>query len=156
MSVINELLKNIDSFGVANNFLNRKKKKILYIIWRYFDSFINYFRNNSIYFCWWWWFFTQTTYISTISQSKINNTKISFLKEKIWIPWRIRDFDSRTLNFTNLLYPIVFYYRGIYNETKKALDLTYTVVNYKLYNQTSITKFKDSYLIDIDLEKIFI
>ena len=154
MNSLYELLKNIDSFGVTINFYTERKRK-------YYTSFGGFLTLLSIILGIIVFIFVDgddflhKSPISTTSQSKINNTKISFLKEKIWIPWRIRDYNSRTLNFTNLLYPIVFYYRGIYNETRKALDLTYTVVNYKLCNETSMAKFKDSYSIDIDLEKIY-
>ena len=92
---------------------------------------------------------------STTSTSKEPYTKITFLKEKIWIPWRIRDYNSKTINITNLLYPIVFYYKFIFNETKKALDVSYSIINYKLCNETSMALYKDLYILDIDLDKVY-
>ena len=92
---------------------------------------------------------------STASISKEEYKKITFLQEKIWIHWRIRDYNSKTINITNLLYPIVFYYKCIYNETKKALDVSYSIINYRLCNETSMAKYKDLNLLDIDLDKIY-
>ena len=39
--------------------------------------------------------------ISTTSSSKEPYRNIKFLKERIWIPWRISDYRSNTLNFTD-------------------------------------------------------
>ena len=81
--------------------------------------------------------------------------KVKELEEKIWIPWRIRDYNSKTINFTNLFYPIPFYYRGIYNQEKKSFDFTYSILNYSLCSETSMAQYKDFYTIDIDLEKVY-
>jgi hypothetical protein len=93
--------------------------------------------------------------ISTTSTSKEAYKKITFLQEKIWVPWRIRDYNSKTINITNLLYPIAFYYKCIFNETKKNLDVSYTIINSRLCNETSMAMYKDLYILDIDLDKVY-
>ena len=50
---------------------------------------------------------------TTTSIKKNNYRKIKFREEKIWIPWRIRNFGGKTINHQNLLYPIIFYYKGL-------------------------------------------
>ena len=154
MKIFFESLKYFDCFGITFDFYTEKSRKFytpfggLFTILSILGGIIYFIcveRDD----------FLHNTPISTTSESKINNTKIKFLEEKIWIPWRIRDYNSRTLNFTNLFYPIVYYYRGIYNKTRKALDLTYSILNYSLCSETSMAKNKDFYSIDIDLEKIY-
>ena len=150
MRVILESLKYIDCFGITFNFYIERNRKF-YTSFGGFLTILSFIGGIMIFI-----FFEKDDIlhkspISATSESKIENTKIKFLNEKIWIPWRIRDYNSRTLNFTNLLYPIAFYYRGVYNETRKALDLTYTTLNYSLCNETSMAQYKDSYSIDIDL-----
>ena len=56
---------------------------------------------------------------------------------------------------TNLLYPIAFYYRGVYNETKKSLDLSYSIINYRLCNESSMANYTDSFILDIALDKVY-
>ena len=154
MSALFELLRRIDCFGVTFNFYTEKNRKfyspfgglltLLAILLGIF-IFIYAERDDILH----------KSPMSTTSESNKEYTKISFLKEKIWIPWRIRDYHAKTLNFSNLLYPIVFYYRAIYNETKKALDIKRSVLNYRLCNETSMAKNKDSYILDIDLDKVY-
>ena len=154
MSALFELLRRIDCFGVTFNFYTEKNRKfyspfgglltLLAILLGIF-IFIYAERDDILH----------KSPMSTTSESNKEYTKISFLKEKIWIPWRIRDYHAKTLNFSNLLYPIVFYYRAIYNETKKGLDIKRSVLNYRLCNETSMAKNKDSYILDIDLDKVY-
>ena len=142
MPILYELLKNLDCFGTKFNFYTERNRKFytpfggfLTLLSIIGGILIFIFINRDEFF--------HNSPSSTTSTSKEKNTKIKFLKEKIWIPWRIRDYNSRTLNFTDLLYPIPFYYRAVYNETKKAFDLTYTTVNYRLCNETSMAKYPD-------------
>ena len=154
MHICYEALKYFDCFGVRFNFYAERNRKLytplggfLTLLSIIGGILIFIFINRDD--------FLHNSPISTTSTSKEKNTKISFLKEKIWIPWRIRDYNSRTLNMTDLLYPIPFYYRGVYNETRKALDLTYSTVNYRLCNETSMANNTDSYTLDIDLGKVY-
>ena len=133
--IIFESLKYLDYFGTNFHFYSERNRKfytplggILTILSIIISILVFIFINKDE--------FLHNKPISTTSTSKIPNTKIKFLKEKIWVPWRIRDYNSKTVNITNLLYPIAFYYRGVYNETRKGLDLTYSIVNYRLCNET--------------------
>ena len=52
---------------------------------------------------------TTTSFIPSEGYRKIN-----FGQEKIWIPWRITDYNNnKFINHTGLLYPIITYYSGI-------------------------------------------
>ena len=75
---------------------------------------------------------------STTSIKKENYRRIKFKDEKIWIPWRIRNFASKTINHTGLLYPIIYYYKEKRNNTLDNFDITYNYINYKLCNETSM------------------
>jgi len=154
MNFLFESLKYIDCFGVTFNFYTEKSRK-LYTAFGGLFTILSIIGGILYFICVEYDDFSHKEPISTISESKVNNTKIKFLEEKIWIPWRIRDYNSKTINFTNLFYPIPFYYRGIYNKTKKALDLTHSVLNYSLCSETSMAKYKDLYSIDMDLEKLY-
>ena len=152
--ILLECFKFIDLFGTKYNFFTERNRKLytpigglltLFSIIIGIFVFIFVERDD----------FLHKTPISTTSISKEEYKKITFLKEKIWIPWRIRDYNSKTINITNLLYPIVFYYKCIYNKTKKALDVSYSIINYRLCNETSMSKYKDLYILDIDLDKVY-
>ena len=154
MKFLYESLKYLDFFGITFNFYTEKNRKFYTSIGGLFT--ILSVMGGIIYFiCVEKDDFLHNTPISTTSESKVNNTKIKFLEEKIWIPWRIRDYNSKTINFTNIFYPIPFYYRGIYNQEKKSFDFTYSILNYSLCSETSMAQYKDFYTIDIDLEKVY-
>ena len=152
--IIFELLKYLDCFGTKFHFYSERKRKFytplggIFTLLSFIISILVFIFINKDEFM-------HNKPISTTSTSKIPNTKIKFLKEKIWIPWRIRDYNSKTVNITNLLYPIIFYYRGIYNETKKSLDLSYKIINYRLCNESSMANYTDSYTLDIALDKVY-
>ena len=154
MNFLFESLKYIDCFGVTFNFYTEKSRK-LYTAFGGLFTILSIIGGILYFICVEYDDFSHKEPISTISESKVNNTKIKFLEEKIWIPWRIRDYNSKTINFTNLFYPIPFYYRGIYNKTKQAFNLTHSVLNYSLCSETSMAKYKDLYSIDIDLENLY-
>ena len=93
--------------------------------------------------------------ISTISTSKEPYRKVKFLEEKIWIPWRIRDYHSNTMNFTGIFYPIVYYYHSSRANPSESLDLSYDILNYTLCNETSMANNTDSFILDIELDKLY-
>ena len=92
---------------------------------------------------------------STTSIEKGYYKNIRFKEEKIWIPWRIRDFGGRTVNHQGFLYPIIFYYKGVRNFTLNELEVTYEFLNYKLCNETSMVNNSNLFGIDIDLDKLY-
>ena len=92
---------------------------------------------------------------STTSIKKNNYRKIKFREEKIWIPWRIRNFGGKTINHQNLLYPIIFYYKGVRDNFSESLNVSYKLVEYKLCNETSMINNSELYMADIDLGKFY-
>ena len=92
---------------------------------------------------------------STISTKRDNYRNIKFREEKIWVPWRIRDFGGKTINHKDFLYPIIFYYKGIRNQTSKKMEITYDLINYKLCNEITMVNYSNLYGIDIELDQLY-
>jgi hypothetical protein len=152
--MIFELLKYVDCFGTKFNFYTDKKRKfytplggILSILAFIFACLIFVFLNIED--------FLRTSPITTTSVIRENYINVRFLEEKIWIPWRIRDYNNRKINHTNLFYPIIYYYQGKKNETTQGMDLTYNVVGYKLCNETSMVNRSNLYMINISLDNLY-
>ena len=153
-SIIFEILKYIDCFGTKFTFYTERSRKL-------YTSFGGILTLFSI-------FFGLITFIyitlddflhnnpnSTTSTKREKYRKIKFKEEKIWIPWRIRDFGGKTVNHKDLLYPIIFYYKGIRNNSLEKLEVTYDFVDYKLCNETSMINNSDLYMIDIDIGQLY-
>jgi hypothetical protein len=92
---------------------------------------------------------------STTSTERENFRNIKFGDEKIWIPWRLRDFGGQTINHTDKLYPIIYYYHGTRNNSSKKLEITNEFINYKLCNETSMGDYSNLYTIDIDINNLY-
>ena len=153
-NILSEVLKYLDFFGTNFNFYTEKNRKfytafggILTLLSIIVGILVFIFINLDD--------FLHEAPISTTSTTREDYYNIKFLKEKIWIPWRIRDYNSKTVNHTEILYPIVYYYKGIKNKTKNSLDLSFTIINYRLCNETSMANNSDSYLIDIELDQLY-
>ena len=78
-----------------------------------------------------------------------------FAQEKIWLPWRIGDYEGHLANFTGLLYPIIYYYSGIKNKEENKVNLGYSFLNYKLCSETSMINNTDSFIIDASLDELY-
>ena len=97
--------------------------------------------------------FPNTT-ISSIPNAGIK--KIKFSDEKIWIPWRISDYNNNEfINHTGLLYPIITYYSGIKFPYSKDFNFTKKKLNYKLCNETSLIHESDIYQIKVPLNELY-
>ena len=107
------ILKYIDCFGISFNFYIEKSRKfytffggvltilsalIGIIIFTYIK--IEDFRHNNP--------------ISMTSVQKGYDKNIKFKEEKIWIPWRIRDFGGKTVDHQKLLYILSFFIINLY------------------------------------------
>ena len=92
---------------------------------------------------------------STTSTERENFRNIKFGDEKIWIPWRLRDFGGQTINHTDKLYPIIYYYHGTRNNSLKKLEISYEFINYKLCNETSMGDYSNLYTIDININNLY-
>ena len=98
--------------------------------------------------------FLQKNPITTTSTSEEKHKNIKFDDEKIWIPWRIRDFGGKTINHSNIFYPIIYYYKGI-RKGKNYMDVNYTYINYKLCNETLMINNSERYILDMNLDQLF-
>ena len=154
MIIISEIFKYLDCFGAKFNFYIEKNRKlytplggiltllslifsILIFVYIYLDDFLHKLPN------------------STTSTEKEEHRIIKFKEEKIWIPWRIRDFGGKTINHTNLLYPIIYYYKGIRDNNFNSMVTSYDFINYKLCNETSMVNNSNLYIIDIELDQLY-
>ena len=82
--------------------------------------------------------------------------KIKFGKEKIWIPWRIVDYNNNEfINHTGILYPIIYYFYGTKNKNTKNFNLTKKILNYKLCNETSMIYENNIYQITVPLNELY-
>ena len=149
-----EILQYIDCYGTTFAFYTNKSRKlytilggILTLFSFVFGLLIFIFINLDD--------FLHNNPNSTTSTKKDNYRKIKFRDEKIWIPWRIRNFGGKTINHKDLLYPIIFYYRGIRNKSEESLKISYELINYKLCNETSMINNSDLYMTNIDLGKFY-
>ena len=94
--------------------------------------------------------------ITTSSIPSVGYRKIKFGDEKIWIPWRIVDYnDNIYVNHTGLLFPIINYSYGSKNQETKKMDVKTTKINYKLCNETSMANKNDIYQIKIPLSELY-
>ena len=94
------------------------------------------------------------TITSTIPYGE--NKLIKFGKEKIWIPWRIVDYNNNEfVNHTGLLYPKITYYSGTKSHNSKHFNLVKKILNYKLCNETSMADNDNIYTIKIPLDELF-
>jgi hypothetical protein len=81
---------------------------------------------------------------------------IKFGKEKIWIPWRIVDYNNNEfINHTGLLYPKITYYSRKKIDNSKHFNIAKKILNYKLCNETSMVNKDNIYTIKIPLDELF-
>ncbi len=150
------ILKYIDVFGTRFTFFNNKKPRLYTVIGGILSiisiivcllSFI-FFSLSDL---------TRSFPIATISSIPTEGyRKIKFGREKIWIPWRIVDYNNHEyINHTGLLFPIIYYYSGTKNNETNNSNLTSKLLNYKLCSETSMANENNIYQIAIPLNKIY-
>ena len=152
---INQILKYFDVFGTKCSFFVEKTPK-LYSVTGGILSIMN------ICFC-----FLIFIYASlddflrmnpTVSMSSIqprHYQKIRFGEEKIWIPWRIRDYSNHFVNHTNLFYPFVYNYYSIRKSYGTGFEFRVKQLNYTLCNQTSFINKSEIFYIDSSLDELY-
>ena len=97
--------------------------------------------------------FPNTT-ISSIPSERYK--KIKFGEEKIWIPWRIVDYNNNEfVNHTGILYPIISYISGQKIKNSKDFNLTKKLLKYKLCNETSMINGNNIYQISVPLNELY-
>lgn len=80
---------------------------------------------------------------------------IKFGEKKLYIPWRVVDYDEKPLDIKGILYPKIFYFTSTYNPKTGEMDTNYTLINYKLCNETSMKYLGREFLIDINLGDLY-
>ena len=94
--------------------------------------------------------------LSTTSSFYDIPRKIKFGKEKIWIPWRIVDYNNNNyINHTGILFPIIYYYTGYRDKVTKQFNLTTKILNYELCNKTSMANNSNIYKLPVPLNEIY-
>jgi hypothetical protein len=94
---------------------------------------------------------TTTTYIPTEGYRNVK-----FGKEKLWIPWSIVDYNNNEyVNHTDILFPIIYYISAIKDEVTKEYKTKKRILDYKLCNETSMSKDNINYEITVSLDKIY-
>ena len=149
-----EILKYIDIFGAEINFYierNRKFYTPLGGIFTFLSVIFSIFVFISINYK----DFVHENPITSTFILRENYNNIKFGEEQIWIPWRIRDYYNKKVDHKDLFYPIIYYYQGIKNEKTRSMDLTYSIIDYKLCNETSMVNRSDVYLMNISLDELY-
>ena len=91
--------------------------------------------------------------ISTTPPSGYKNIK--FGKQKLYLPWRIIDYDENPINISGIIYPRIYYFTVHPDNITGQLITKYNLVNYKLCNDTSMKYLGKEYIIDIPLDTLY-
>ena len=152
--LLSRVLKYVDFFGTNFNFYTEKNRKlytplggILTLFSIIFGIIIFLLMNLEE--------LNHNSPISSTSVIQEEYHNIKFIQEKIWLPWRIRDYEGNLANFSGLLYPIIYYYSGIRNKTDDKLNLEYSFLDYKLCNETSMINNINSFILDASLDQLY-
>ena len=80
---------------------------------------------------------------------------IKFGEEKLYLPWRIIDYDERFINHKGIIYPKIYYFTRTLNKSNGVIDTNYTLLNYKLCNETNMKNLGKEFLLDINLSELY-
>ena len=95
------------------------------------------------------------TPITTKSEIPDSERKlVNMNDEKIYIPFRIVNYENQFVDHRGILYIIPYLIEGRFN-SEIGMDLKYTLLNYKLCNETSIVNMPEMYKIDVPLNQLF-
>ena len=93
--------------------------------------------------------------ITTMSEISDSERKlVNMNKEKIWIPFRMVNYENQFIDHRKILYIIPYLIEGRYNESI-GMDLKYTFLNYRLCNETSMAEMPNYYKISVPLNQLF-
>ena len=90
---------------------------------------------------------------STIPPTGYRNIK--FGEEKLYLPWRIIDYDENSLNISGIIYPKIYYFTVQPDNITGQLITKFNLINYKLCNETSMKYLGKEYIIDIPIESLY-
>ena len=93
--------------------------------------------------------------ITTVSEIPDSERKlVNMNDEKIYIPFRIVNYENKFVDHRGILYIIPYLIEGRFNN-EIGMNLKYTLLNYKLCNETSMVNRPESIKIDIPLNQLF-
>ena len=93
--------------------------------------------------------------ITTKSEISYSKTKlVNMTKEKIYIPFRMVNYENQFIDHRGILYIVPYLIEGRYNESI-GMDLKYTLLKYRLCNETAMAKKPYNYLISVPLDQLF-
>lgn len=155
MKQINQIIKYLDMFGIRGSFYIEKSPKLysftggilsiitifICIIFFILISLDDFKRISPL--------------VSISSVQPKEHHKINFGKEKIWIPWRIRDYSNNFVNHTNLFYPFIYNYYSINKSIDKGFEFEIKQLNYTLCSKTSFINRSELFNIDSSLDELF-
>jgi hypothetical protein len=75
-------------------------------------------------------------------------------KEKLWIPFRMVNYENKFIDHRGILYIAPYLIIGTFN-SEIGMDLKYHLLKYKLCNETSMINMPYNYKIDIPLNELF-
>ena len=92
--------------------------------------------------------------ITTVSDiTEKEPRKIDLNTEKIWIPFRIVNYENHFVRHPGILYIVPYFIEGqYYNE---QMNLKYHTLNYTLCNETSMANRPESYKINVPLDELY-
>ena len=67
--------------------------------------------------------------------------KIKFGEEKIYIPWSIGDYHNHNVNFSGLIYPVIYYFYGQKDKKNNQMFYNNKILNYTYCNETNFNKY---------------
>ena len=153
-NIIWEFLKYIDCFGAEINFYIEKNRKFYNPLGGIL-TLLSVALSVFVFICINYKDFSHENPMTSSFILRENYNNIKFGEEKIWIAWRIRDYFNKKVEHKNFFYPIIFYYKGIKNENTNGMDLTYSLIDYKLCNETSMANRSDTYIMNISLDSLY-
>ena len=93
--------------------------------------------------------------ITTLSEVSDTERKlINMNKEKLWIPFRMVNYENQFIDHRGILHIAPYLIEGRFDE-KIGMDLKYTLLNYKLCNETSMINLPENYKISLPLNQLF-
>ena len=93
-----------------------------------------------------------TTTISDISDKEARIVELN--KEKIWIPFRIVNWENQFIRHQGILNIVPYFIEGKFDEVK-GMDLKYHLLNYTLCNETSMANKPENYRISVPLSELY-
>jgi hypothetical protein len=93
-----------------------------------------------------------TTTTSDISDKEARIVELN--KEKIWIPFRLVNWENQFIKHKGILNIVPYFIEGKFDDVK-GMDLKYHLLNYTLCNETSMANKPENYRINVPLSELY-